>query len=224
MTLSSMLVSRDWLEVSVLECILGGLHIAVDVEPEPERACAKLKKSKVDAIIVDSDLEGTQEFLNALRENVFQNTVPLVIISSFNGKRKRTDANAAFLFRKPISVEQAVHTLSAARNMIMNGRLRYHRMLLQVPVSITCGARKRVPASLTNLSQGGAAIHTGQSLPPGGTVEVKFELPGAKLSMRFQGEVAWSDKRGNAGIRFLESRSGAKRDLQIWIERQYLSN
>ncbi|MBV9574043.1 MAG: PilZ domain-containing protein, partial [Acidobacteriales bacterium] len=212
------------LEVSVLECILGGLHIAVDVEPEPERACAKLKKSKVDAIIVDSDLEGTQEFLRAFRENVFQNTVPLVIISGFNGKRKFADADGTFLFRKPISVEQAVHTLSAARHMIMNGRLRYHRMLLQVPVSINCGSKKSMPASLTNLSQGGAAIHAGHSLTPGGKVKVKFELPGTSLSMRFQGEVAWNDKQGNAGIRFLENSSRARRDLQIWIERQYLSN
>src|SRR5258707_13489474 len=38
MTLSSMVVSRDWQEVSVLECILGGLHIDVSVECEPQRA------------------------------------------------------------------------------------------------------------------------------------------------------------------------------------------
>ncbi len=46
MTLSSMVVSRDLQEVSVLECILGGLHIGVDVESEPERARVKLAKSK----------------------------------------------------------------------------------------------------------------------------------------------------------------------------------
>ena len=59
MTLSSMVVSRDWAEVSVLECILGGLHIGVDVEPEPARARAKLAKSKIDALIVDCDLDGS---------------------------------------------------------------------------------------------------------------------------------------------------------------------
>ena len=37
MTLSSMVVSRDWQEVSVLECILGGLHMDVAVENEPQR-------------------------------------------------------------------------------------------------------------------------------------------------------------------------------------------
>ena len=44
MTLSSMVVSRDWQEVSVLECILGGLQMDVAVENEPQRALARLSK------------------------------------------------------------------------------------------------------------------------------------------------------------------------------------
>ena len=59
MTLSSMVVSRDWQEVSVLECILGGLHMDVAVESEPQRALSRLTNSKVDALIVDCDLNGT---------------------------------------------------------------------------------------------------------------------------------------------------------------------
>ena len=59
MTLSSMVVSRDWQEVSVLECILGGLQMDVEVENEPQRALSRLAKSKIDALIVDCDLNGT---------------------------------------------------------------------------------------------------------------------------------------------------------------------
>src|SRR6267143_3242977 len=82
MTLSSMVVSRDWQEVSVLECILGGLQIDVDVESHPERAQAKLAKSKVDALIVDCDLSGTDRFLRDLqRDSHFPLNVPLVVIS-----------------------------------------------------------------------------------------------------------------------------------------------
>ena len=58
MTLSSMVVSRDWQEVSVLECILGGLHMDVTLENEPQRALIRLSKSKVDALIVDRGLTG----------------------------------------------------------------------------------------------------------------------------------------------------------------------
>ena len=78
-----MVVSRDWAEVSVLECILGGLHIGVDVEPEPARARVKLAKSKIDALIVDCDLNGTSQFLRELQwEQKRVNTVPLVIMGA----------------------------------------------------------------------------------------------------------------------------------------------
>jgi hypothetical protein len=132
MTLSSMVVSRDWAEVSVLECILGGLHIGVDVEPEPERARAKLAKAKVDALIVDCDLDGSSSFLRGLGTGL--NAVPLVIVSGSTGHLQ--DSGATFVFKKPISVEQAVRTLSAARNMILEGRLRYNRHALDLPVSL----------------------------------------------------------------------------------------
>ncbi|MGO9125644.1 MAG: PilZ domain-containing protein [Terriglobales bacterium] len=221
MTLSSLLVSRDWSEVSVLECILGGLHIAVDVEPEPERARAKLARTKVDALIVDCDLAGTADFLNELNDGL--NTVPLVIISSANGRNRAKESDATFVFEKPISVEQAVHTLSAARNMILDGRLRYHRHTLGLPVYVQLGPRKRVKASLLNLSQGGVAVRPCRPTPITGAVRVDFELPGAKAGFKIQGEVVW-DKQGNTGIRFAEMSRSMSRDLQLWLARQYLTH
>ena len=223
MTLSSMLVSRDCQEVSVLECILGGLHINVDVEPELDRAMAKLARSKVDALIVDSDLAGTSDFLRSVKKAEIRNSVPLVIISGVNGRKKPQAKDATFLFEKPISVEQAVHVLSAARNMILEGRLRYHRQLLKIPVSVSCGS-KRMRAHLTNVSQGGIGLHRPKAASLNGPLEVSFALPGTKRAMRFHGEVAWQDAQGNTGIRFLDAAQRAKRDLQLWLEREYLTH
>ena len=81
MTLSSLVVSRDLQEVSVLECILGGLHIGVDVESEPDRARVKLAKSKIDALIIDFDLTGAASFLKGLQDGAIRNAVPLIIVS-----------------------------------------------------------------------------------------------------------------------------------------------
>ena len=67
---------------------------------------------------------------------------------------------ALFAFQKPISVEQAVRTLTAARNMILDGRLRYHRAGLEVPVSVKPEGCKTMPGRLVNLSQGGMLIQT----------------------------------------------------------------
>lgn len=224
MTLSSMVVSRDLQEVSVLECILGGLHIGVDVESEPERARIKLAKSKIDAVIIDFDLSGAAGFLNGLQDGSIRNAVPLIIVSGSSGRKNLESKGASFVFEKPISVEQAVHTLSAARNMILDERLRYHRESLDVPVSLTYSTKTRQRAHLMNLSQGGMGVRLQRPHDTLGPVKVNFVLPGTKLSMKFQGEVAWKDKWGNAGIRFVDTTARTKRDLRLWLEQQYFTH
>ena len=215
-----MVVSRDWPEVSVLECILGSLHIRVDVEPEPERVTAKLAKSKIDALIVDCDLDGTSKFLGGIKEEL--NTVPLLIIGSPSRRRELKAAEATFIFEKPISVEQAVHKLSAARNLILNGRLRYHRHFLDLPVSVTYSRGKRLMADMLNLSQGGVAIHTDQPISLPSTVRMAFTLPGSNLQVKAKGEIVWKNE-SDAGIRFVGMTARQTRDLQLWLAKQYLT-
>lgn len=219
-----MLVSRDWPEVSVLECILSGLHIEVEVEPEIERARQKLSKSKIDALIVDCDLNGTSAFLRGIESKLIRNSVPLVIISGNGERHKVNDAAASFIFEKPISVEQAVRTLSAARNMILDGRLRYHRHMLNVPVSLTWGESQRHTAQLLNLSQGGVRLRLKRPAHLDGQMLVSFRLPGNERPARFVGEIAWQDDEGNTGIRFVKTSSQARKNLKLWLEKQYLTN
>jgi hypothetical protein len=224
MTLSSMVVSRDWQEVSVLECILGGLKIDVDVESQPERAHAKLARSKVDALIVDCDLSGSDRFLRDLqRDSHFPVNTPLVVMSGPRDRHEIVATGALFSFEKPISVEQAVRTLSAARNLILDGRLRYHRQTLGIPVSLNCGARKRLQAELVNLSQGGIGVRTDRELEPEKAIQVSFKLPGTRYTVKAQGEIAWTDRQGNAGIRFVDVPTRLQKGLQIWLAQQYFA-
>jgi hypothetical protein len=220
MTLSSMVVSRDWPEVSVLECILGSLQIGVDVEPEPERARAKLAKSKVDALIVDCDLEGSSRFLQGLNGSL--NGAPLVILSSPRCCRQFVETDAAFVFEKPISVERAVHALSAARNLILDGRLRYHRHTLQTPVTVKCGKNKRVKAVLLNVSQGGVAVHTDPAVSLTGNVQLEFALPGCGGPTKIAGQVVWH-RQGDSGIKFTALKPAVQRNLHLWLAQQYLT-
>ena len=53
------------------------------------------------------------------------------------------EAGPALMLQKPISVEDAVHTLSAARNTMVGGRLRYHRASLNLPITLECGPKQR---------------------------------------------------------------------------------
>src|SRR5258708_9832213 len=225
MTLSSMVVSRDWQEVSVLECILGGLHMDVSVESDPQRALSRLAKSKVDALIVDCDLNGTGQFFRELqREAPRASTVPLVIMGAPQGRRDMEETGAMFAFEKPISVEQAVHTLSAARNMILDGRLRYHRARLEVPVTLGNRNLRKIEGRLINLSPSGLQIRSADRLEANEASRVSFALPGTDIGVQAQIEVAWSDNQGNVGIRFVKMASQMKSTLRLWLAQQYFSS
>jgi len=225
MTLSSMVVSRDWQEVSVLECILGGLHMDVTVEAEPQKAMARLNRSKIDALIVDCDLNGTGQFLRELqREPGRLNTVPLVIMGMPQGKLDVAATGAIFAFEKPISVEQAVRTLSAARNMILDGRLRYHRVCLEIPVSLSANSHKRVAAQLINVSQGGLHVHLDEKFDTAKPLRVSFVLPHTKDTLQANAEVAWRDERGNVGIRFVNISPAMNQTLRLWLAQQFFGN
>jgi DNA-binding response OmpR family regulator len=215
-----MVVSRDWPEISVLECILGGFRVRADVETELDAASAKLAKSKIDALIVDCDLDGSAKFLRGFKQAAI--TVPLLIIGSARRKQLRS-AHASFVFTKPISVEQAVRKLSAARNLILHGRLRYHRQPLDLPASVTYGGKKRIDAQLFNLSLGGMAIRTHRAISWPGAVRVHFSLPDVNLKVGAKGEVVWS-RQNTAGIRFVHLTAQNCRDLQLWLATQYLNH
>lgn len=225
MTLSSMVVSRDWQEVSLLECILGGLHMDVAVENEPQRALSRLAKSKIDALIVDCDLNGSYPLLHQLQSGGGPaQTVPLVIMGRPDYNHSLDQTGALFSFAKPISVEQAVRTLSAARNMILDGRLRYHRAGLEVPVSLNSRGRRLGDAYLVNLSQGGIRIHADIPVQPKKSLHVSFALPGTRVALKAKAEIRWKDERGDLGMRFVSVARAQQRTLELWLAREFLAN
>jgi hypothetical protein len=157
------------------------------------------------------------------RDEKRMNTVPLVIMGGPKSTSTLDDTGALFAFEKPISVEQAVRTLSAARNMILDGRLRYHRAGVEVPVSLRFN-QERVEGRLINLSQGGLQVSTDTPLGSMKPLQVSFELPGAKSALKAQCEVAWQDKLGNVGIRFLDLTPQQQHTLHVWLAQQYFAN
>ena len=108
--------------------------------------------------------------------------------------------------------------------MILDGRLRYHRAGLEVPVSLNSKGRKSMDAHLVNVSQGGMQIHTKDPVEIAKALQVSFALPGARSGLKAKAEVAWQDKRGNMGIRFVKLAKQQQRTLQLWLAQQYFSN
>jgi hypothetical protein len=67
-------------------------------------------------------------------------------------------------------------------------------------------------------------IHTDDQIETSKKMEISFELPGARSALKAQVEVAWQDKRGNLGIRFVKLAARQQRTLQLWLAQQYFAN
>jgi hypothetical protein len=55
-------------------------------------------------------------------------------------------------------------------------------------------------------------------------VHASFALPGTKCGVKAEVEVAWSDERGNVGIRFVKIASQMQHTLRVWLAQQYFAN
>ena len=223
-----MVVSRDWPEVSVLECILSSLQVGVTVQTEPQRALTQFGRSKVDALIVDSDLPGAGQFLRDLRRHPrYSVDTPVVMMGRPASNQQANATGTLFSFDKPISVELAVRQLSAARNLLMDGRLRYHRAGLDVRVKIEAPPTKKTDhrhAQLVNLSQGGLQVHSDQPLETTRPFKISFALAGLHGEVKSLAEVVWRDNAGNTGVRFVKMAKRTENDLRLWLARQYFTS
>jgi hypothetical protein len=117
-----------------------------------------------------------------------------------------------------------VRTLSAARSMILDGRLRYHRAGLEVPVSLNCKGQKPKDAFLVNVSQGGMQIHTSDPVEAAKALQVSFELPGRALRPESQSRNRVAGSARKSGHPLREASAPQQRTLQLWLAQQYFAN
>jgi hypothetical protein len=225
MTLESIVVCKDWQTISVLGGVLGNLRIGVHVDSEPASARNRLTRSKFDAVIVDCELNGAADFLRHLRSHpACRASVTLAIAAQGMGLPELSQLGARFVFEKPISMEQAVRTLSAARNLMLRGRLRYFRQEVNIPVSLFFADKRRLTVNMTNVSQGGIAVATSEALDPAEPVRLRFDLPDTDSFFEARGEVAWTDEQGHAGIRFTEITERLQNNLEQWLAGKYFAD
>ncbi len=217
MTLESLLLSQDPELVRVIRPTLEKLSIDVEVCREARAGSDILISDKFDAVIVDcDDLSGGLALLQGLRSTPSnKNSVAFAIL---NGKRTTTQEafgmGANFVLQKPISTLNASRCFHAALNFMLKERRRYFRQPVKTEVQVVLEG-KTLTATSTNISEGGMAIMLREAMPKGATPRLKFFLPDSSIRMDVEGEVAWADFKGLAGLRF----HSVPKDIQVQLEK-----
>ncbi|HEV2987563.1 MAG TPA: sigma 54-interacting transcriptional regulator [Candidatus Angelobacter sp.] len=104
----------------------------------------------------------------------------------------------------------------AAAGALRLEQQRFYRAQLNVPVTMQ-HADERFPATLLNISLGGAAVATEKPLRFGISLSLAFSIPETEIKAEITGRVAWSNKEGQHGIQFSELHPAMRASLQRWL-------
>ncbi len=187
--------------------------------PAAESALDYLKRKKTDGVFLDMEVHGAIGLIEAIRRGTSNRKV--VIFACGKNSREYTmtlNAGANFLLRKPLSVDGVALHLTIAQELLVKERRRYFRHPVNLSVVLKEGeAQQR--ARITNLSEGGMAVHTIKALSCAEVVDFEFQLP-LGMSIKGKGQVAWSNAEGMAGIAVSAFEGRAKEYLESWLMAQ----
>lgn len=221
MGLASLLISRDTTVVQVLRPTLEKLSITVELCSAVRSGTEILGASKFDAVIVDcDDMQGGVEILQNLRRTRSnRNSVAFAILNGKTTTRQAFEMGANFVLQKPISPLNATRCFDAALTFMDRERRRYFRHPVEIPVLIHFSHGTELKTITSNLSEGGMAVRFPGEMPKDMISKIQFTLPNTHTSLELKADVAWADKAGRAGLRFLDVPQSSQHQLESCLTR-----
>lgn len=224
MELRSLLLTQDDELIETLQAALDDLGIGADVYSTPPRAGEEIGGNsghRYDAVIVDFDVPGADQFLRDMRSlSNNAHALTFAIVNREIGLPTAFAMGANLALQKPISLESARSSLRAAYGLIMQERRRHFRYPIETLVMMNLDEHTTVVATTTNISEGGMALKCDRNLPLNGLVKLSFSLPGVKGEIVARATVVWEDSIGHAGIRFEKFARDSRESLSDWLQKQ----
>lgn len=205
--------------IRALRPILDSLGVAVEICPQVDAGLEVLSRQKIDGVVVDcDDQENSSDLLKRMRAlPSVRGAILLTVVGNGVAPDVGSREGANFVLTKPVSAEMAAKVLRVAYGLMIAERRRYFRYAVDLPVTIGFAGEPPLQASVTNLSEGGMAVHTSRILEAGRVASLHFALPGAKKPVEVKGEVGWADVEGRVGFRFLSMSEPDRRRMQQWL-------
>lgn len=208
-TLAVLVEGLQKVEVASIAC---GTHLdALDL----------LWQEHFDAVIVDCDsLPNGLELVKLVRLASGRTAVVLSLITGEAGMKQAFENGANLVMEKPVTAQNAERTLRAARSLMVTDQRRYFRLHAEFDVHLHSeqgGQVLDVSVKSTDVSVGGMALRVPHPLEPRRILEVSFKPPGMEAHVQAEAEVAWSDARGECGIRFIHIPLNERRAFEKWL-------
>ena len=221
MDLSALVVCPDQDSAGLLMLILSELGMVAEQTPSITRGLELLESRHFDAIVLDYRADqSSDKFLVQLRQSTKNRASMLIAIvdSEFNA-RPIFGLGANFVLYRPLASERTRISLRAARGLMRRERRRAPRTPISSAANVAYPGAPDLCAVLSDISDGGTAIHIANRLPAACKVYFEFALPGQQQPVRLSGEVAWQDASGRTGIRFLDVPQSSRQLIETWLEK-----
>jgi c-di-GMP-binding flagellar brake protein YcgR len=221
MDLSALVVCPDQDSAGLLMLILSELGMVAEQTPSITRGLELLESRHFDAIVLDYRADqSSDKFLVQLRQSTKNRASTLIAIvdSEFNA-RPIFGLGANFVLYRPLASERTRISLRAARGLMRRERRRAPRTPISSAANVAYPGAPDLCAVLSDISDGGTAIHIANRLPAACKVYFEFALPGQQQPVRLSGEVAWQDASGRTGIRFLDVPQSSRQLIETWLEK-----
>jgi len=214
-TLEFLLVSSEYPTLKAVTAGLQKCGASLDCLTSADSARDYISRRRLDGVILDLEVASALDLIATIRQGTSNRYA--VVFACAGDRLQSADAlraGANVVLHKPLTTENIVSNISAAQELMKRERRRYFRHEVTVPVVLT-GSGKEQRAMMTNISEGGMAVHSTKTMKCPSLVDFSFQLPlGPALAGK--GRIAWVNSEGGIGIEFQFLRGKGKNELITW--------
>jgi CheY-like chemotaxis protein len=221
--MQSLIITHETQIEEVFRHVLAEMDATVEFRGDARSGLAALEEQRFDLVAVDCDdvYQGASLLRAAHESRPNKSSVVLAITSGETCAADAVDMGAQFVAAKPLPPDRARFELRRACQALSSGQGR-QRYPVRLPVFLSFGQVLERRAEAFNVSLGGVGIRVGDPMEDE-IVHVHFRLPESATSIQARGEIAWSDRQGNAGIRFTAMSERCLAELAHWLQRLALT-
>ena len=200
MAFECLLISRDPGVVCTLSPLLDKLAISTKLCLSPSKAEIEMKEGSADLIVIDWQEDGSAaELLRQIQVSNSNRKKTVVLVSPVD----RTFPGAHLVVRKPVTPESGADALKFVYSRMLRDHRRHARYAVMIPVLATSNENRLLPATITNVGDGGVGLSTKETIAIGDALSFRLWLPNTRRAIYIEARVLWSREYGVYGCEFL---------------------
>ena len=215
-----LIVTHDAVTEDIFRYITGELNAAGEYCSDVPSSLFALEQRRFDVVVIDCDdvYRGDWLLRNVHKSLPNRSSVLVAITNGGTHPIDAEDLGADFVLSKPFSPDQARDDLHRVCHAVAMHQRHDKRHPVQLPIFVSFGQVIDRRAEMFNLSLGGIGLRLTEPIEDDDIVHVRFWLPDCGTSIQARGEIAWSDREGNTGIKFLGMNPESRRLLRGWLD------